>query len=378
MEKILYVKKKVGKSYLLWFQNSNLFFYLEEPAWFVFRKVVNRNKSETIAKEFCHRYSLSYEDSFKFVVEIRQQIEEMNRPLTAKRYFETHKDEINKHVYHASSKHCYNMFNKEIVFSYETLHLENYIHPMVSYLKTNSNSTVKSYFELFNYKNRVILRVNGELKGSWTKNESEFVKGRIFVELINEIHNKKQSDWLMTVHASAISNGIKTILFSASPGSGKTTIAAILKAHGYQIISDDFVAIEQSSFNAYPLPIAMSIKEGSLELLKPYFPELNNYPLVIVNSQKKVKYLPVEDKMMKMIFPVNEFVFIKYDKSVDFKLEKIEPMKALNRLLNEAWIPGTPENIRIFFDRILKASYYSLTYSNNEKALDAINKLFQK
>jgi len=313
MENILFVKRKIGNSYLIWFQNSNLYFYLEEPAYYVFRKIVKRYKTETIAKEFSIRYLVSFGESLKFVSEIRQKADKINQPYNHKKYFEVFEDELNKHVYTLYSRYSYNMVNRIIEFSYETSWLENYIHPMIKHLETKDELDDKSRFELFTYKDWIILRIDNILKGSWTKDQSEFVKGRIFVELINVLHNKKESDWLMTVHASAISDGNKTILFSAAPGSGKTTIAALLQAKGYQIISDDFVPIEQSSFKAYPLPIAMSVKEGSMELLRSHYPELETNPLITVNSKKKIKYLPVDTKVMNMIFPVNEFVFIKYD-----------------------------------------------------------------
>lgn len=377
MENILFVKRKIGNSYLIWFQNSNLYFYLEEPAYYVFRKIVKRYKTETIAKEFSIRYLVSFGESLKFVSEIRQKVDKINQPYNHKKYFEVFEDELNKHVYTLYSKYSYNMVNRIIEFSYETSWLENYIHPMIKHLETKDELHDKSRFELFTYKDWIILRVDNILKGSWTKDQSEFVKGRIFVELINVLHNKKESDWLMTVHASAISDGNKTILFSAAPGSGKTTIAALLQAKGYQIISDDFVPIEQSSFKAYPLPIAMSVKEGSMELLRSHYPELETNPLITVNSKKKIKYLPVDTKVMNMIFPVNEFVFIKYDNSVDIQLKKIEPVDALIKLFDEAWIPPAPENVAVFLDKILNASFYNLTYSNNQKAMEAINQLFE-
>lgn len=378
MGKILYVKKKFGKSYLIWFQNSNQYFYMEEPAWYVFRNTVKRHKAETIAKEFSNRYGLSFTESLNFVLEIRQKIYDMNQTRNYEKYIDKFSNDIDNHVYSSYSSHCYNMQNKIIEFSYETSWLKSYIHPLIKHLETNGDlKKDKSRFELFTFKNRIVLKVDDVLKGSWTEDESEYVKGRVFVELINILHNKKEEDWLMTVHASAISNGRKTILFSASPGSGKTTFAALLQARGYQIISDDFVPIEQSTFKAYPFPIAMSIKEGSLELLNPHYPELGQSSMVKVNSKKKVKYLPADNKMKNLIFPVNDFVFIKYDNSVDFLLEKIEPVKALIELFEEAWIPPAAENVSIFLDKILKASFYSLTYSNNEKAIEAINQIFE-
>ena len=374
---VSYIKKKIGKSYLIWFQNSNLYFQLEEPAWYVFKKTVKRYKAETIAEKFSLRYGLGQEESLNFVVEIRQKINDMNRPLERSKYVEKPVEEIDKHVYSTYSRHCYDMQNKVIEFSYETSWLENYIHPLIKHLATNEEFNDKSHFELFTYKTRVYFRIDKKLIGSWEKEESHLTKGRIYLEFVNVLHNKSDDDWLMTVHASAISNGRKTILFSAAPGSGKSTIAALLQTQGFHIISDDFVPIEQSSFKAYPFPIALSVKEGSLELLQSHYPELENNPLITVNAEKKVKYLPVGNKIMSMVFPVREFIFIKYDKSTDFNLEKIEPIKAIQTLFEEAWIPPKSENVEIFLDRIMNISFYSLTYSNNKKALESISQLFE-
>lgn len=377
MGKILFVKNKIGKSYLVWFQNSNLYFYFEEPAWFVFSKIVRWHKSETIAAEFSNRYGWQYEESLKFVLDIRQKVNELNQSVKRRKYVVKSADKISNHVYSPYSSRYYDMQNRVIKFSYETLWLEKYIHPLINHLETVDQFKDTVHFELFTYNNRVVFKVDNIFKGSWKKSESGYTKGRIFVELINVLHNKTDADWLMSVHASAVSDGRKTILFSASPGSGKTTFAALLQTHGYHVISDDFVPIEQSSFKAYPFPVAMSVKEGSMELLTSHYPELEEKTLTIINSKKKVKYLPVDTKMMKMIFPVNDFVFLKYDNSVDFSMEKIEPVDAIKILLQEAWIPPSPENVAVFLKKIVKVSFYNLKYSNNPKAIEAINQLFR-
>ena len=182
----------------------------------------------------------------------------------------------------------------------------------------------------------------------------------------------------MTVHASAITNGKKTILFSAAPGNGKTTIAALLQAKGFQLISDDFVPIDRKLLCAYPFPIAMSVKQGSMDLLASHFPILEQKPLNYISSEKSVKYLAASHNpdFTKNIFPVQEFIFIKYDRSVDFILEKLEPLKAIRLLLDQSWITPVKGNPTILFNRILQKSFYQLTYSNNQKALDAITNLF--
>jgi hypothetical protein len=196
--------------------------------------------------------------------------------------------------------------------------------------------------------------------------------------LINVIHDKTDADWLMTVHASAITNGKKTILFSAPPNRGKTTIAALLQSRGYQLISDDFVPIDRNFFRAYPFPIAMSVKQTSTDLLASFFPSLEQKPLNYISSEKSVRYLPAIDNtdVINCILPVHEFIFIEYNKSVDFKWEKLDPLKAIMLLLDQAWIAPNNGNAEILFDQFMKNSFYQLTYSDNEKALNTITNLF--
>ena len=69
--------------------------------------------------------------------------------------------------------------------------------------------------------------------------------------------------------------------------------------------------------------------------------------------------------------------YYEYDNSVDLELEKADPVDALKRLFEEAWIPSSAENAAIFLDKILNVSFYNLTYSNNEKAIEAINQIFE-
>ncbi|MDP2334907.1 MAG: hypothetical protein Q8N05_00355, partial [Bacteroidota bacterium] len=276
------------------------------------------------------------------------------------------------------SIHRYRLGNKFIAFSYKTRLFEHYLHPLICHFETMEEQDEMPLFELFAWQESIVFRFNGEVKGIWTKDETHLVKGLIFMFLINVMYDKTDADWLMTVHASAITNGKKTILFSAPPNHGKTTIAALLQARGYQLISDDFVPIDRDSFMAHPFPIAMSVKESSMDLLAGLFPALDQKKLLYISPEKSVRFLAPEFnlEMHDAIFPVQEFVFIKYDKSVDFAWEKLDPVRAVQLLLDQAWVIPTEGNAELLFDRIMQMSFYQLTYSNNQKALDAITNLF--
>ncbi len=376
MADIPYVKRKIGQRYLVWFQNSNLYFQLEEPAWFVFQKIVRGNQPEEIIPEFVQRYGWTVEESLTFVNEIGLRVDEMNQPLAIGTDLEPDFTEAAQHDFTLHSSYSYQLGTRVIWFSYETPWLERYIHPLISHLEVPGNEDEEFLFELFTFQEQVVFRFNKEVKGIWNRDESHLVKGMVFLELINVLHQKKKEDWLMTVHASAITNGRKTILFSAAPGSGKTTIAALLQAQGYHHISDDFVPFDKFSMNAYPFPIAMSVKEGSMEVLASYYPELAGKQLREVAPNKKVRYLPIENDLMQLVFPVQEIIFVKYNPAIDFQMDQLDFFEALRLLLEQVWVPPTSDNVEILFERVANLTFYQLNYSDSPKALDAIKQLF--
>ena len=379
MPAIPFIKKKIGQSHLVWFQNSNLYLQLKEPAWFVFSKTIKRYKSTTIAELFSGRYSISIEESLQFVKEIRTEIDKMNQPIFPPNNIDQFSMVLNKHHYTPFSIQYYKLGNQVIAFSYESALFESYIHPLIAHFETTESQSNTPLFELFLYQERIAFRYNGEIKGLWAKDETQYVKGLIFMFLVNAMHGKTDDHWLMTVHASAITNGKKTILFSAEPGKGKTTFAALLQANGFQLISDDFVPIDRHTFSAYPFPISVSVKPGSMDLLKPLFPILEDKPLTFLSAEKSVRFIPPTNhaEIIHSVFPVKELIFIEYNNDVDFKLEKLDPVVALKALLDQVWVTPIHGNATILLDRIMEISFFKLTYSNNKKALAAISNLFE-
>jgi len=302
----------------------------------------------------------------------------MNKPIYPTTNFDQFSPDLNKHHFNSFSTHYYKLGNQVIAFSYASAHFESYIHPLIAHFETTETQSYTPLFELFLFQERIAFRFNGEVKGLWAKDETQYVKGLIFMFLVNAMHDKTDDHWLMTVHASAITNGKKTILFSAEPGKGKTTFAALLQSNGYQLISDDFVPIDRHTFSAYPFPISVSVKPGSMDLLTPLFPVLEEKPLTFLSAEKSVRYIPPTNhaEVIHSVFPVKELIFIEYNSNVDFMLEKLDPVLALKALLDQVWVTPIPGNATILLDRIMEISFFKLTYSNNQKALEAISNLF--
>ena len=378
MQSIPYLRKKIGSSNLLWFENSNSYVQLEEPAWYVFNQFLKRCKPKTIAKAFENRYGTTHNESLTFVTEILTQIGKLNQRDTIENNINNFSDRLNEYHFNPYTIHHYLLGTKQITFAFESRLFEYYIHPLISHLEIVTESETSALLELFQYQGKIVFRLNGEVRGVWSADETHLVKGLIFMAMINLMHTKTDADWLMTVHASAITNKRKTILFSAPPGSGKTTMAALLQSRGFELISDDFVPIDRQSFSAYPFPIAMSVKQGSMELLIAHFPALEHKQLNHISSEKSVRYLAAEmDPVYSgSAYPVHEMVFIEYNDSVDFVFEKLAITDGIKLLLDQAWVVPNPGNSGILLDWITSISFFKLTYSNNEKGINAITELF--
>ena len=378
MPKIQFIKRKIQDSYIIWLGKSNNYIQLEEPAWFVFSKIAKSYKLETIASKCAVRYGLTREESIIFVNDIRSGIDEMNQPANIVENAGDYPIELKSFTFKPYSIHRYSFGDSLIEFSYETKLFESYLHPLISHLETTEINDKIPVFELFGYHDKIVFRLNNTIKGVWANNETHLVKGLIFMNMVNVMFDKTDDFWLMTVHASAITNGRKTILISAEPGSGKTTMAAMLQYRGYQLVSDDFVPIDRYSFFAWPFPIAMSVKHGSMDLLSSIYPDLEQKPIVQITSEKAVRYVFPENNQeySNKAFPAKEFIFIKYDQSVDFEWKMLDKVNAVKLLLDQSWISPAGGNADILLDRLSHWSFYKLTYSNNQKALDAITNLF--
>lgn len=377
MPGIEFIKKKIGLSYLVWLPKGNKYVLLEEPAWFVFSKIAKRYKPSAIAALCAERYALSQSECTAFVNDIQSTIQQMNVPAIGNRTKDSD-SELCGYRFLPYSTHTYCFGTSLIQFSFETEDFEYYLHPLISHLETKDNSKKDSLFELFGYEDKIVFRLNGEVKGTWAEDESHLVKGMIFMHLMNVMYGKTDDFWLMTVHASALSNGKKTIAFPARPGSGKTTMAAMLRNKGYQLVSDDFVPIDKYQFRAWPLPLAMSVKQGAMNLISSMYPEIEDKPLNYITPEKSVRYLYPGDAHESTLEaqPVKEFVFITYNPQVDFQYNKIEASRAVALLLDQSWISPCGGAAEILLNQLGHWAFYELTYSDNQKALDTIVNLF--
>lgn len=372
-----YISRKINDTNFVWIEKFNQFIQFKDPAFFIFHQYAQDRKLIDIEKACSKKYNLPAEVSHRFVGEIITEVELQLSTCIKKTHTDFHyPDQI---AFEAYSIYFYAFGNKKIKVKYQTRLLEHYVHPLLAHLHVNSNGeNYNSLFELFYFNNEVILRHNGECLGHWNENDSKWIKGRFFCQLLNDIYDKTDMDWMATFHASAVTNGKKTIAFSAESGGGKSTFAALLHANGFQLVADDFVATDNNSFCAYPFPVAVSIKDGSLSVLEKYYTTLKECASVAMSNNRKGRYLSYELAIdsFKHTCPLTDMIFLKYNPKIEMEIQKINTDAVLQLIVNESWIQAKKSNIEVFLDWLDKTNFYVMQYSNNNKAIKAIKTIF--
>ena len=87
-----------------------------------------------------------------------------------------------------------------------------------------------------------------------------------------------------------------------------------------------------------------------------------------------VKYLPPKFEDLGP-FNCNKVIHVQYDVKGPNTLNKIDKTDAIKQFLPDAWIASKEKHAKKFIDWIINTEFYSLHYSNNEKAINLINKL---
>jgi len=367
-----YTSRLIENVYVVWIAAYNQYLQLAEPAFFVFELYAKGYGNDIIATRCAEKYNCGAEKSRQFVSEIITGLDSLTPSEEKQNYADPERD----YAFIPYSEKYYAIGNKTFLIRYESHVYENYLHPLMEHLQLGYCENAAYTYELFQYKQRIFLRYNGTILGNWDESESQYIKGAAFIQLLNNIYNCRKDDWIATLHASAVSNEKKAIAFSAASGSGKSTLAALLQAHGYNLISDDFVAVDRNRYEAHPFPLALSVKDGALKALEPFYPELNEKESRLLSGNRSGRYLTPEATNLKPM-PLCELVFVEYNKEVAFEISPMRKLSALQFIIDESWIPPTLTNVNHFLSWLSETSFYKLRYSDNNKAIEAVAKLLE-
>ncbi|CAM1368841.1 conserved hypothetical protein [Tenacibaculum sediminilitoris] len=250
------------------------------------------------------------------------------------------------------------------------------VHPKFAHLEVKKPANTQHQFEVYSSNSSISFTIDGSIIGTWSLKEVHYFQGKFSMELVQKIHKKEEKEWIGVLHASAVSDGTNAILCLGDSGNGKSTSLALLQASGFTCLADDFVPVN-SEEKIHSFPAAISIKKNSIETLLPLYPSLETTKEYdFKNLNKVVRFLPPNTADFSQQNPCKALLFIKYETNADLKINKIPKLEAFQQLVPDSWLSPLSNNVDVFLDWFEKLPCYQLTYSDNEKMIATVSKIF--
>ena len=369
-----FLYKTVENKTITWFENSNEYLVLENTTADILKRLSKGISVKEIAEALAKKLAVPLDKTIDFILDLEKKIYEPKNNTKAALINDYRDIEVPKSFNFIKFYKVNNVVFKVSFLSEKEL---AFVHPKFAHLVINNTSNFDYQFDVFIENNYIFLLVDKELIGAWSRNDIHFFQGKFSMQFIQKIHQKEEDEWMGVFHASAVSNGKKSMLFLGDSGNGKSTSLALLQANSFTCLADDFVPIDIDKKEVYSFPAAISIKKSSLETLLPIYPELATtaeYNFKRLN--KIVRYLKPNNTNYFSHLPCNDLVFIKYEKNANLTCKKISKIDAFQQLIPDSWISPKKENAQIFLDWFDALNCYQLTYSNNEEMIKTVSKIF--
>ena len=370
----IFLLKPIDDKTVLWSLKDNQYLVVESATALLVSKLSKGESLEDISRDLSQQLSLPIKESTDFVLDLKKRFIDTTPPSKSNTT-DSFKDVVVPN--HFFVEKFYKINNLIIKACFESEEACFLIHPKFEHLEVASQKH-DFCFKTFTHNARIFLAVDNKLIGSWPFDEIHYFQGKFSMQLIQKIHDMQEDKWLGVFHASAVADKKRAMLFLGDSGNGKSTSLALLQAHGFDCIADDFVPVAAQSQEIYSFPAAISVKKTSLDTLLPFYPELSDskeYDFKV--AQKIVRYLKPNNSDFSSHLPCKGLVFIKYIKDAPLSCEKIDKITAFQKLVPDSWLSPIQENAAIFLDWFAALDCFKLTYSNNKEMVAQVSKLFR-
>lgn len=99
----------------------------------------------------------------------------------------------------------------------------------------------------------------------------------------------------LAIHAAVLERGGKAIILPAPPGSGKSTLCAVLMQEGWRLLSDEMCLIDLQSGLIWPYVRPVSLKNQSIALITQWYPDAQLRQITSGTTKGTVGYLLPSD-----------------------------------------------------------------------------------
>ena len=274
-------------------------------------------------------------------------------------------------------EHSYQIGHKVVALGFQNQKLHDVFGRSMAHLAIRSKLAVDLHYDFIIQDESIQLFKNKILIREEPIRRYHFMQANFANEMISTYNGIDNSNWLASFHASALQKNDASWLLLGHSGSGKSTLAAILNAKGFKCMADDLVLMHQSDGLIYPNPAGISVKVGSWQTLKHFYPELEHIQDSPAHKKSEsVKYLPIHlsEKPPKPL-PCQQLVWVNFRPQHAFKIKLLTHFEALQKLIPDTWIDPSVEHAQQFLEWLVQTKCWFLSYSNYQDVLSWFNDL---
>ena len=365
------ITKKLDDKSVVWLENSNQYFVLEDKAAQVVGRIHRKENVNDVAHDLSTQLNVPYQNAMNLVNAINKNILSNG----VKKFSGDSNQILCDETFEVRSTQYYSINSKIFKVDFSDENLVGLIHPKFSHLMIDKLEMIDVSFSIYRIKDYIHMEVDGVPIGSWRTNEIHYFQGKFAMKIVESIYEKSEQEWMGVFHASALSLNDQGVLILGDSGNGKSTSLGLLQAHGFSCVADDFVPVDDQA-KIFSFPAAISIKTKSIPVLSSYYPQLLETENFYDHRLGKVmRYLPPMDLNYDKTYPCKALVFIKYDPDIDFICQQVNHSTAIEELIPDSWISGIPKNVHSFLNWFSNVPCYCLIYSDNKKMIQQVKKI---
>jgi len=275
--------------------------------------------------------------------------------------------------YNFAIKHFFALNEENFAVELEDKVLEALVIPSLKHLQSSAN---RSDFTLsiINTEDGYAIYADGVLQDIAIKKQNLLP---VLYDRIR-IYHYQRNPFLVALHAGVLLYNETAFIFPGISGAGKSTLAAYLMFQEFELFSDELTIIDEDK-RLTPLPLGVTLKEGSWHVMEPFVKDMDVIPSHLRFDGQKIKLISPPSIQHKKLQPKKMvFVFPKFTKGTATQFKPLSLVNVLASFIDAGYHlcdPNDFEKVFLWLEILSEAKLYALQYSDIKEAHTILKKV---